>query len=240
MKFKALYDKNAPTRNIYTTIGGFVALLISILAAIGVLTPDQATTATTHTNTLLALLPSAVGAIIGLIGMFKVTDAGVAKWFKPKKTLLLVLLFSLSGLMVSAQINTHHLFGTITKDDFTANKGVKAIGGNVSTEAFLRLAIAETAFEIPLKKGAEGQYFAATGIGLSVAFNQLKEDILTEKFVLNAILFTPNQNPGTNLSTALTIGVPIPKLDLPILNAGIRCEWKTKIAYLQTSITLEF
>lgn len=149
------------------------------------------------------------------------------------------LAFAMSGF---SQVNTKHLFGEITKNDFTQNQLMQGIDFNsISTEAFFRLAIAETAFEIPLKKGAEaGQWFNATGLGASLAVYQLKNNLLTEKFVLNALIFTPNQNPGTNLSTALTIGVPIPKLNLPILNAGIRYAWKDKIAYLQTSVTLEF
>jgi hypothetical protein len=123
MKNKAFYDKDAPTKNLYTTIGGFVALLISILAAIGVLTPDQATQATTHTNTLLALLPSAIGAIIGLISMFKATDAGVAKFFKGNKTMMLILILGLFGASAGAQ----SIFKPVPNNLFAVQeKGLKA------------------------------------------------------------------------------------------------------------------
>ena len=74
MKFKTLYDKDAPTNNLVTTIGGFVTLVISILSTLGVFTPEQAATATTHTATLLSLVPGVVGAIMGLIGIFKAKD----------------------------------------------------------------------------------------------------------------------------------------------------------------------
>jgi hypothetical protein len=74
MKFKALYDKDAPTKNLVTTISGIVTLTISILVTIGVFTPDQAAGVTTHTTTLLTVIPQVISAIAGLILMFKAKD----------------------------------------------------------------------------------------------------------------------------------------------------------------------
>ena len=71
---KALFDKEAPTYNLVTTISGIVTLVISILAAVGVFTPAQAEQATTHTTTLLTLAPQIIGAISGLILVFKAKD----------------------------------------------------------------------------------------------------------------------------------------------------------------------
>jgi len=159
------------------------------------------------------------------------------------KKLPLIILFLLIGVFCQAQINTRHLFGSITKNDIQPSVVVKSLKvASTSTAVFLRLALAETAFEIPLKKGGinEGQYFKASGAGVSFAFYKLQNEILIERFTLNVLLFTPNNNPGSNLSNALTIGVPIPKLDLPILNAGVRYDWKARTVYLQTGITLEF
>ena len=157
-----------------------------------------------------------------------------------KKIIVFLLFFALIG-QINAQVYTNHLFGTITKGDISTNATLKDIRGvSTSTAVFLRLALAETAFEIPLKKGLQPVYFAATGIGASVAFYKLVDELPIERFVLNALLFTPNQNPGTNISTAVTIGVPIPKIELPLLNIGVRQDWKAKVTYLQTNITLEF
>jgi hypothetical protein len=157
------------------------------------------------------------------------------------KKLITILIFASFAIAGFSQLNTKHVFGNITTSDINANATLKNIRGvSTSTSVFLRLALAETAFEIPLKKGLQPQYFAATGIGVSVAFYKLVAELPVERFTLNALLFTPNQNPGSNLSTALSIGVPIPKLELPLLNAGFRYDWKAKIVYLQTGITLEF
>lgn len=156
-----------------------------------------------------------------------------------KKLIIVLFLVSIS-LAGFSQVNTKHLFGTITANDFpTVDKPVRGVIS--STKVFLRLVIAETAFEIPLKKELPQQFFKATGIGVSFAFDGLKDGVVVERFNLNALVFTPNTDNGVNgVSTALAIGVPIPLLNLPNINAGIRYDWKAKIAYLQTGITLEF
>jgi hypothetical protein len=153
------------------------------------------------------------------------------------------------GLACSAQepdINTHHLFGKITAKDIPTTTTTRAVNGVAqtvitSTQAFLRLAVAETAWEVPLKKGVPQQFFAATGIGVSLAFYGVKNGEADEKFTLNALIFTPNTDTKINgTSLAVTAGVPIPLLNFPILNAGIRVDLKTGIPYLQTGINLEF
>jgi hypothetical protein len=155
------------------------------------------------------------------------------------RKLITISAFLLIGIICQAQINTKHLFGNISVNDLTASKSLR--GGISSTSTFLRAVISETAYEIPLKKGVPQQFFAATGLGLSLAFYGVKDNVVAEKFTLNAIVFTPNNsNDLYGISTALTAGVPIPLLNLPIINAGIRYDWKTKIAFLQTSVTLEF
>ena len=157
------------------------------------------------------------------------------------RKLLLIGVIALLAFSVNAQINTHRVFGTITASDISANPATSNIRGtSTQTQVFLRLTVAETAYEIPLVKNTEGQWFSATGIGASAAFYKLVNAAAVERFSLNLILFTPNTDSEAGVSTALTVGVPIPKVDLPILNAGIRYDWKTHVAYLQTSVTLEF
>src|ERR1035437_475457 len=150
-----------------------------------------------------------------------------------------LLLFAFLAISVNAQLNTRHLFGNITTNDVTAANGLKSTDkANYTLSYFLRFTAAESAYEIPLFKGGGGQFFSATGLGLSVAAYDLSA---VEKFSANLILFVPNTNNQINgVSTALTIGVPIPKLNLPNINVGIREDWKAKVTYLQTSISLEF
>jgi hypothetical protein len=75
MKFKTIYDKSVPTRNLITTISGIVTLLITLLVTFGVFTPEQAAGVTVQTNTLLTVIPEAVSAIAALILIFKAKDA---------------------------------------------------------------------------------------------------------------------------------------------------------------------
>jgi hypothetical protein len=71
---KAFYDKSVPTKNLISTISGIVMLVISVLAGLGVFTPAQAEAATTHTTTLLTLAPDIIGAITGILAIFKMKD----------------------------------------------------------------------------------------------------------------------------------------------------------------------
>jgi hypothetical protein len=155
------------------------------------------------------------------------------------KKLLIILSLAVLTIAVNAQINTKHLFGNITTTDIVSQNSLKAVNtANYTLSYFLRLTAAETAYEVPLFHGGGSQFFAATGLGLSIAAYDLSA---VEKFSANFILFVPNtDNQLSGVSTALTIGVPIPKLNLPNINVGIREDWKAKITYLQTSITLEF
>ena len=72
---KAVYDPTVKSGNLITTISGIVTLVISVLAAVGVFTPAQAGEATTHTTTLLTLVPQIVAAVMGLIAIFKAKDS---------------------------------------------------------------------------------------------------------------------------------------------------------------------
>ena len=74
MAFKAVYDKDAPTNNLVTTISGIVTLVITILVSFGVFTPEQASGVTQHTTTLLTVIPEVVSAIAALILIFKAKD----------------------------------------------------------------------------------------------------------------------------------------------------------------------
>lgn len=74
MNFKAVYDAQAPTGNLVTTITGIVTLLITILVTFGVFTPEQAGQVTEHTNTLLTVIPQVISAIAALILIFKAKD----------------------------------------------------------------------------------------------------------------------------------------------------------------------
>ena len=153
-----------------------------------------------------------------------------------KKLILLLFLVAVTVTGFS-QVNTKHLFGDITKNDVTAVNALKTTNtAKLSFTYFLRLAIAETAFETPLFHGGGGQFFSATGVGVSVVAYDINA---VKKFSLNLIPLVDNYTKKYS-SVALTAGVPIPKLNLPDINAGIRYDWKAKIAYLQTSITVEF
>lgn len=156
------------------------------------------------------------------------------------KKLLIILSFLLIGMVCQAQISTKHFFGTITINDVKVINELKiAKLSNFTFAWFLRGKIAETAWEIPLFHGGGSQFFSATGVGLSLAAYGLDA---VEKFSVDAIIYTPTNNNILNgISTSLAIGIPVPKLNLPInLNIGIREDWKAKVTYLQTNITLEF
>lgn len=153
------------------------------------------------------------------------------------KKLIILILFTSLTLASYSQINAKHWFGDITKNDVTAINALKTTNtAKLSFTYFLRLAVAETAFETPLFHTGGGQFFSATGVGVSVVAYDINA---VKKFSLNLIPLVDNYTKKYS-SVALTAGVPIPKLNLPDINAGIRYDWKAKIAYLQTSITVEF
>jgi protein-S-isoprenylcysteine O-methyltransferase Ste14 len=72
---KAVFDPQAKTKNLVTTIAGIVTLVITLLVTFGVITPDQATGLTTQTNVLIEAVPLVVSAIAGIILIFKAKDA---------------------------------------------------------------------------------------------------------------------------------------------------------------------
>jgi ABC-type Fe3+ transport system permease subunit len=72
---KAVFDPAVKSKNLITTISGVVTLVITILSALGVLTPEQAGGVTEQTNTLLTLIPQVVAAVAALILIFKSKDA---------------------------------------------------------------------------------------------------------------------------------------------------------------------
>jgi ABC-type spermidine/putrescine transport system permease subunit II len=71
---KNFYDKSVPTRNLVTTISGIITIVITILASLGVFTPEQASGVTEQTTTLLTLVPQVISAIAALILIFKAKD----------------------------------------------------------------------------------------------------------------------------------------------------------------------
>ena len=158
------------------------------------------------------------------------------------RTVILICLLSTFGMSLSAQVHTKHFFGEITKTDIKTFKDAKStlnLKAPLSLEWFLRGKVTETAWEVPLFKGGGGQWATTTGIGLSLAAYDINA---VEKFCIDGIIGGPNSGNELNgVSTALSIGFPVPKLNLPFnLNAGIRRDWKAKTTYFQTNISLEF
>ena len=74
MNLKNVYDVEAPTKNLITTITGVVTIIITILVSFGVFTPEQATGVTEQSNVLLSAIPQVIAAIAGLILIFKAKD----------------------------------------------------------------------------------------------------------------------------------------------------------------------
>jgi hypothetical protein len=187
MKLKTLYDKEAPTKNLYTTIGGLVALIISVLAAIGILTAEQATQATNYTNTLLALVPTAITAIAGLISMFKVTDANAAKLFKANNTLTLILLMSLFTISVNAQ-KVHPLrIYPFKHSEVNTDKALFKAPVTVDSTFFFG---ASVAYDVFLKEMKSGDYSIGTmpGFGYGIKWDPKKNPFHTSS-VLSLDLF---------------------------------------------------
>jgi len=68
MKFKAVYDKTVPTKNLVTTLTGVLSLVVSGLVLFGVLSSDKAADLTQYATMIIT-------AVAGLIGIFKAKDA---------------------------------------------------------------------------------------------------------------------------------------------------------------------
>ena len=71
---KAIYDKNAPTRNLVTTISGIVTLVITLLSGFNVITAEQSTVLTEQTGLLITLVPQVVAAVAACVLIFKAKD----------------------------------------------------------------------------------------------------------------------------------------------------------------------
>jgi len=71
---KNVYDAKAPTKNLVTTITGVIALIIPILAAIGLITPEQSVGLTTQLGIVGTAITGIIGAISAIILIFKAQD----------------------------------------------------------------------------------------------------------------------------------------------------------------------
>ena len=159
--------------------------------------------------------------------------------YKNKKMKKSIVIFFLAILTIvaNAQLNTKHLFGNITPQDvMTVNSLKAASASNLTLTYFLRATITENAFEIPLFKGTGAQFTSSSGIGASVVAYDVNA---IKKFSINGILFADNKTASFS-SIALTAGVPIPKLQLPEIDAGLRYDWNVKAVFLQLNVSLEF
>ena len=72
---KAIYDKEAPTKNLVTTITGLIALVVPIFVIVGLLTPEQSTDLQAHATTIVQSIGAIVGAVSSIILIFKAKDA---------------------------------------------------------------------------------------------------------------------------------------------------------------------
>jgi len=71
---RAVYDKNVPTRNLVTTISGVIALVVPILALVGLLTPEQSAGLTEQLGIIGTAVSGIIGAISAIILIFKAQD----------------------------------------------------------------------------------------------------------------------------------------------------------------------
>lgn len=71
---KAVYDKEAPTKNLVTTITGIIALVAAILVSAGVVTPEQSTGLQDNAINIVEAVSVIVNAITGIILVFKAKD----------------------------------------------------------------------------------------------------------------------------------------------------------------------
>jgi len=75
MRLRNVYDKDAEgTKNLITTIMGVVALVVPILAMVGLLTPEQSSGLQTHLGVIGDSVIAIVGAISSIILIFKARD----------------------------------------------------------------------------------------------------------------------------------------------------------------------
>jgi len=72
---KVVYDREAPTFNLVTTISGIITLVLAVLVSFGVLTPEQSTEVGQHAMTILQAVVGIWSAITGLILIFKAKDS---------------------------------------------------------------------------------------------------------------------------------------------------------------------
>jgi hypothetical protein len=71
---KNFYDKDVPSRNLWTTIPGLITLILSLLVAFNVVTVDQSGILQTQITSLLQAGTAAYLAIMGIIACFKAKD----------------------------------------------------------------------------------------------------------------------------------------------------------------------
>jgi hypothetical protein len=71
---KNFYDKDVPSRNLWTTIPGLITLVLSLLVAFNVITIDQSGILQTQLTSLLQAGTAAYLAVMGIIAAFKATD----------------------------------------------------------------------------------------------------------------------------------------------------------------------
>jgi len=72
---KAIFDKDVPTKNLITTVMGVIAMIIPILAMVGLITPEQSEGLQTNLGVIGNSVVAIVGAVSALILIFKATDA---------------------------------------------------------------------------------------------------------------------------------------------------------------------
>ena len=70
-----IYDREAPSRNLVTTITGILTLLLAVLVSFGVLTPEQSADLNTQALVIIQAVTGVWGAIASIILIFKSKDA---------------------------------------------------------------------------------------------------------------------------------------------------------------------
>jgi hypothetical protein len=75
MKLRNFYDPTVKSRNLWTSIPGLIGMILSLLVAFGVLTPEQSGELQTHAANLFQYGSAIVGIVLSIIAMFAKTDA---------------------------------------------------------------------------------------------------------------------------------------------------------------------